>query len=269
MLILGKDPQQSFPEAYVRLLRYRGSSRETGVRANVVQDVVFGGPIKQQIDLARRRLRRWIPRTIHLRETGRFGRSTLIPEFAWLEAIVNAVVHRSYSIAGDHIRVELFGDRLEVESPGRLPGLVRLENLRSTRFARNPRIARAVADLGYGRELGEGVNRMFEEMQRAGLPDPIYTQGQASVKVTFLADTLSGRVIDALPPGMERFVEYLSRTGRLTTTQAVSLMQLSRPTALGHLHRLAEMGLIEHVGTSLKDPRGYWRLYRGEGLRSS
>jgi ATP-dependent DNA helicase RecG len=267
LLVLGRDPQQTFPEAYVRLIRYRGSSRETGVRANVIQDVVCGGPITAQIDAARRRLRRWIPATIRLGEAGRFARATLIPEFAWLEAIVNAVVHRSYSMAGDHTRVELFDDRLEVESPGRLPGLVRIENLRSTRFARNPRIARAVADLGYGRELGEGVNRMFEEMQRAGLPDPIYTQGSASVRVTFLADTLSGRILDALPTGLERFVEFLSRTGRVTTTQAVGLMRLSRPTALNHLHHLASLGLIEHVGTSLKDPRGYWRLHRGDGLR--
>ncbi len=90
---------------------------------------------------------------------------------------MNAVTHRSFSLGGDHVRVELFDDRLEVESPGRLPGLVRLENIRSTRFARNPRIARALSDLGYGRELGEGVNRMFEEMNRVGLPDPVYHQG--------------------------------------------------------------------------------------------
>ena len=75
---------------------------------------------------------------------GRFTRSTIIPEFAWLEAIVNAVTHRSYSIGGDHIRVEIFDDRIEIGSPGRLPGLVRIDNLRSTRFARNPRIARAL-----------------------------------------------------------------------------------------------------------------------------
>ena len=176
---------------------------------------------------------------------------------------MNALVHRSYIIGGDHVRVEVFADRLEVESPGRLPGLVRIENIRSTRFARNPRIARALADLGYGRELGEGVNRMFEEMERVGLPDPLYMPGPASVRVAFLADSLAGKVMDALPLGSERFVDYLSRTGRITTTQAVDLFGQSRPTVLGHLHRLADLGLIEHIGTSLKDPRGYWRLRRG------
>ena len=264
LLVLGQEPQHVFPEAFVRLLRYGGSSRETGTRANVITDRRLEGPIAAQIDQARRVLRRWLPSAIRLQRRGRFETGTLIPEFAWLEAIVNAVTHRSYSIGGDHIRVELFDDRLEIESPGRLPGLVRPENIRSTRFARNPRIARALSDLGYGRELGEGVNRMFEEMNRAGLPDPVYRQGPASVRVILLADPIAGRILEWLPRGSERFVEHLSRENRATTTQAVELLAVSRPTALRYLHDLVDHDLIEHVGTSPKDPRGYWRLRRGE-----
>lgn len=263
ILVLGRTPQTTFPEAIVRVLRYQGASRETGARANVIADRRLEGPLPAQIGAARRLLRRWLPKAMRLQPAGRFGSATLIPEFAWLEAVVNAVTHRSYSIGGDHIRVELFDDRLEVESPGRLPGLVRVESIRSARFARNPRIARALSDLGYGRELGEGVNRMFEEMSRVGLPDPVYVQGPASVRVILLADTMSRRVLDRLPPGSERFVEYLSRSGRVTTTEAVELLAASRPTVLRYLHDLTQAGLIQHVGTSLKDPRGYWRLVRG------
>jgi len=263
MLVLGTEPQRLFPEAHLRLLRYQGSSRETGARSNVIRDRRVEGPLSVQIDTARRNLRRWLGQAIRLERGGRFQQSTLIPQFAWLEAIVNALVHRSYTMGGDHVRIELFDDRMEVESPGRLPGLVRVDNIRETRFARNPRVARALSDLGYGRELGEGVNRMFEEMERAGLPDPIYTQGQASVRVTFLVDTLSGRVLSDMPPGSEHFVEFLSRVGRVTTIQAGDLLGVSRPTALTHLHRLRSRGLIEHVGTSPNDPRGYWRLRRG------
>lgn len=157
------------------------------------------------------------------------------------------------------IRVEVFSDRLEVESPGRLPGLVRVENIRSTRFARNPRIARTMADLGYGRELGEGVDRMFQEMERAGFPPPIYAQGAASVRVTFLFEWVFRQVLEELPIGAERFVEHLSRSGRVTTTEAMDLLGMSRPTALNWLRRLADAKLLRHVGTSLKDPRGFWQ----------
>lgn len=265
LLVLGRQPQRHLPEAFVRVLRYSGASRETGVRSNVTVDERFERSIGAQVDAARSLVAEILPSALRLEENARFGRDTLIPEFAWLEAIVNALTHRSYSVGGDHVRVELFDDRIEVESPGRLPGLVRLENIRSTRFARNPRIARAMSDLGYGRELGEGVDRMFEEMNRAGLPDPIYSEGPASVRVTLLADALAGRILERLPSGSERFAEYVSSRDRVTTSEAVDLLGVSRPTALKYLHDLAEHRLIEHVGTSLKDPRGYWKLRRGGG----
>jgi ATP-dependent DNA helicase RecG len=263
ILVLGRHPQAAFPESFLRLLRYKGSSRETGTRANVIADRKLEGPIPGQIEAARRLLRRWIPPVIRLRAEGRFVNTTLIPQFVWLEAIVNAVTHRSYSIGGDHVRVELFDDRLEVNSPGRLPGLVRLENIRSARFARNPRVARALSDLGFGRELGEGVNRMFEEMNRAGLPDPVYQQGPASLRVILLADPMAHRILEHLPRGSEGFVEHLSRAGRVTTAEAAELLHVSRPTARGYLHGLAQRKLLGHVGTSPNDPRGYWRLRQG------
>jgi ATP-dependent DNA helicase RecG len=195
-----------------------------------------------------------------LAPTGRFAASQIIPEPVWLEALVNAVIHRSYSMGGDHIRIELFEDRAEVESPGRLPGLVRLDNIRSTRFARNPRIARALADLGYGRELGEGVDRMFEEMNRAGLPDPVFEQRPASVKVALLADRELNELLEGLPAPAVRLAEHASRLGSLRTVDAVSLLRVSRPTALRHLHSLADRGILEHTGSSLSDPRGTWQF---------
>jgi len=260
LLVLGRDPQAHYPEAYVRLLRYAGTSRETGARSNIVGDVRLAGPIPEQIAAARRRLRRWLPTATRLGPGGRFGHQALVPEAAWLEAIVNGVIHRSYAIGGDHIRVELFDDRLEVVSPGRLPGLVRIATIRTTRFARNPRIARALADLDYGRELGEGVNRMYEEMARAGLPEPAFYQSPASLRITFRADPVSARILALLPAGSERFAEHLVVNGRVTTTQAMQLLGVSRPTAVGYLGRLERSELIEAVRTSPKDPRGYWRL---------
>jgi ATP-dependent DNA helicase RecG len=264
LMTLGREPQVHLPEAFIRILRYQGSSRETGARANVIEDCRLEGPIPHQVEAARGKVLGTLPTAVRLQREGRFTQSTLIPQPVWLEAIVNAATHRSYSNGGDHIRIELFDDRLEVESPGRFPGLVRLDNIRSSRFARNPRIARAMSELGYGRELGEGVNRMFEEMGRVGLPDPVYAERPGSVQVILLADLLAGRILDQLPSGSERFVEFLSSNDRLTTSQAIDLLGVSRPTVLKHLHDLRELGLIEHVGTSLKDPRGFWRLRRGD-----
>lgn len=56
----------------------------------------------------------------------------MVPEDVWLEALVNAAMHRSYASYGDHIRVEVFPDRIEVTSPGTLPGPVTRDNIRRT-----------------------------------------------------------------------------------------------------------------------------------------
>lgn len=264
ILTLGADPQRFLPEARLRLLRYQGSARESGERSNVLSDVDTGGAVREQILFARRTLRRWLTSAIRLGPGGRFRSTSLIPEVAWLETIVNAVVHRSYSIGGDHTRVALFADRLEVESPGRLPGLVHVETIRSTRFARNPRVARTVLELGFGRELGEGVDRMFEEMERAGLPDPIYRQGPASVTVTLLMDPIGARMLRLLPPGSERFVEYMIGVERVTTAEARELLGVSVNTARRYLMVLADAGYLRHESKSARDPRGYWRLLAGE-----
>lgn len=262
LLLLGVEPQRHQPEACVRILRYEGTREETGARANIVGDRRIDGTLPNQIEEARTLIREWLPEAIRLGEGGRFGPAPVIPEPAWLEAVVNAVTHRSYSLGGDHIRVSLFRDRMEVESPGRLPGLVRTENIRRTRFARNPRVARALSDLGYGRELGEGVNRMFEEMERVGLPQPLYEQGPASVRVTLRADPLGARMLEVLPAGSGRFVEYVTQRGRVTTSEAVDLLGRARPTALRYLRRLEGAGLLERVGSTY-DPTAYWRLSAG------
>ncbi len=263
ILTLGTGPQRFLPEARIRLLRCQGSARETGERLNVISDVHGDGALRDQILFARRTLRRWLGSVIRLGPGGRFHRATVIPERVWLEAIVNAVVHRSYSIGGDHIRVSLFADRLEVESPGRLPGLVRIETIRSTRFARNPRVARTVLEFGFGRELGEGVDRMFEGMEEVGLPDPIYRQGPASVIVTLLMDPIGARMLRLLPRGSERFVEFALGNGRVTTAEAKDLLGVSVNTARRYLTVLADAGYLRRESQSARDPHGYWRMTTG------
>jgi len=97
------------------------------------------------------------------------------PTFAWQEAIVNAVAHRDYRLGGLGIEVHLFDDRMEIGSLGELVEPVTLERLcRGERVhaSQNPRIVRVLTAFGYMRELGEGIPRMFEVMEREGLRPP-------------------------------------------------------------------------------------------------
>ncbi len=261
LLLFGPEPQRFLPNAHVRVLRYRGTDRGTGVRQQLLDDLRCEGPVPQVLGEARLAIQRLQPTRRALASTGRFEAVGLVPEDAWLEGLVNAVVHRSYSIAGDHVRVDIFDDRIEIESPGRFPGLVNMRDpLHTTRFARNPRIARVCADLSFGQELGEGIRRIFEEMRFAGLADPLYRQTPASVRLT-LSGTPVDRSLDAkLPPASRAVLAALREAGRLGTGDLAQVLQVSRPVAIRRLDALRALGMIEWVGNSARDPRAYWRL---------
>jgi ATP-dependent DNA helicase RecG len=187
----------------------------------------------------------------------------LVPEDAWLEGIVNAVVHRSYSMAGDHVHVDVFDDRIEIESPGRFPGIVDLSSPESTtRFARNPRIARVCADLKIGLDLGEGIRRMFEEMRLAGLDDPMYRQTATSVRLTLSGEPVDRSLDARLPEQARVVVGALREAERLSTGELADVMGLSRPAAIRRLKQLRDAGVLSWEGKSAQDPRAFWRLVR-------
>jgi len=153
VLLFGATPQRWFPQAYVRILRFLGSTRGTGSRLTLEESSEHRveGPIPTVITRAQKIIEDLIPRRRSLGEDGRFVTTPIVPRDAWLEGLVNAVVHRSYSLGGDHIRVEIYDDRVEIESPGRFPGLADPRRpLQISRFARNPRIARVCAELRIG-----------------------------------------------------------------------------------------------------------------------
>lgn len=260
-LLFAEAPQAFLPEAFIRVLRYRGWERGTGARQQLVEDVRAEGPIPQQLAVARAAVERLQPTRRALGPGGAFEDVPLVPVDAWLEGIVNAAVHRSYSMVGDHIRVEIFDDRIEISSPGRFPGLVDLSDpLQTTRFARNPRIARVCADLSLGQELGEGIRRMFEEMRSAGLTDPIYRQTSGSVELQLLAEPVDRRLEERLPEHARTITKMLRSVGRMSTGDLTEALGISRPVVQRQLNMLKEAEIVEWVGKSKKDPRAYWQL---------
>ena len=261
VLLFADHPQRWMPEASVRVLRYRGTERGTGARQQLLFDTRIEGAIPWLLDGARQTIAEWLPARRALAGDGRFERIPLIPTDAWLEGLVNAVIHRSYSIGGDHVRVDIFDDRVEIESPGRFPGVVGLgDPLGLPRFARNPRVARVCADLHWGQELGEGIRRIFEEMRLAGLADPGYSQTAGSVRLT-LSSTIVDRELEArMPRGARDALRMIREAGRLSTGEVVEGTGGSRPTVLRQLQALEQEGLVEWVGKSKKDPRAYWKI---------
>lgn len=264
-LLFAPYPQQQLPQAYIRILRYLTPERGTGSQFGLEEgsDYRIEGPIPYAVDRAEAQIEALVPRRRALAESGLFEGRPTIPRAAWLEGLVNAVIHRSYSLSGDHIRVEIFPDRIEIESPGRFPGLANpAVPLEISRYARNPRISRVCADLGLAQELGEGIKRIYAEMRRVGLTDPIYRQGPGSVRLTLLAmPRLDAQMVARLPRGSQRVLELMRSAGRgLSTGDIAEGLSLSRPATLTRLRALEAEELIYWSGKSTNDPRAVWLL---------
>ena len=262
-LLFAAHPTDRIPQAQIRMIRHRSTVRGTGSSLNIEGDVRIEGPIPSAIDEAARAVDRWQPTRRSLTASGRFEDIPVVPRDAWLEGVVNAVVHRSYSLAGDHVRVEVFPDRIEIESPGRFPGLADPSKpLEISRYARNPRIARVCTDLSITQELGEGIKRMFGEMRNRGLTDPVYTQTQGSVRLVLSGiSRIPAEVEKRLPRGSTGTLDLLRRAGHaLGTGEILELTDLSRPTLVRQLNALREEGLVIWSGKSAKDPRATWMV---------
>lgn len=264
-LLFASHPQDLYPSAHVRVLVYNQNDRGTGRSLSLEDghDIRCEGPIPEQIERAADTVADLVPRRRALQDSGRFGPVPYVPRDAWLEGLVNAVVHRSYSISGDHVRVEIFPNRIEITSPGRFPGLADPTDPQSiSRNARNQRIARVCADLGITQELGEGIRRIYAEMRRAGLSEPVYVQGPAAVRLTLLATrAVPDDVATALGPNALKVLEALRVAQRpLSTGQVQELAHMARPTVLRHLRSLQRAGLVTWRGESSRDPQATWRV---------
>lgn len=131
-----------------------------------------------------------------------------------------------------------------------------------TRYARNPRIARVCADLGITRELGEGIRRIFAEMRRAGLTDPVYSQLSGAVRLALMAaDALPDEVLTRLRPSARNILNAMRLAAEPSGTGALAAAAgVTRMTGTWALGQLAEEGLVGRGGQSPRDPRATWRL---------
>lgn len=236
----------------------------------------FCGPLPKVIQDAYELISSMLREFQFLGADGKFQTVPEYPEFAWFEGLVNAVTHRDYSFRGDYIRVSMFDDRLEIVSPGALPNIVTLDNMRTTRYSRNPRIARTLVEFGWVRELNEGVKRIYTEMQNFLLNDPVYTEPDgARVQLTLennivartvrrseaLEDKVSPEVIASLGEYELAAVRLAFANGRVTARELATYIGRNRRTASRVLGKLIEEdGLLEWHGSSPNDPKQFYTI---------
>ncbi|NMN02350.1 ATP-binding protein [Bifidobacterium panos] len=276
VILFAADPMRFLPSAWVRVLRVDGTELRTGRNLNITKDVEFSGPLVNVVERAGALIEALLRDFQVLDDNVRFKTVSEYPRFAWFEGLVNAVAHRDYSLQGDYTRVMIFDDRMEITSPGTLPNRVTLENMRTTRFARNPKICHVLTSFEMVRELNEGVHRMYEEMDELGLPAPEFSEPSGMVVKLVLRNDIVRRVPyvganDIVSrdgshqsdnrdfTDVERMaLDIVARDGKVITRTLAQQASVSTKTAFNALDSLAGRGLLAWHGSSRRDPRQYY-----------
>ena len=208
LLLFARRPALRWhPRAGLRVFRVAGTRIEYGRQRNVAQIGRADPPLASAIVEVRELARSQIRRSERLRGLF-FEDIPEYPEFAWQEALVNAVAHRDYEVRGRETEVWFFEDRLEVSSPGELLPPVTVEALREGRAAhvtRNPMLVRMLADAEIMRDEGEGVARVFREMAASLLREPELDSANGLFRMTLFNEPVSGK----MRPGWSQLLSTL------------------------------------------------------------
>jgi predicted HTH transcriptional regulator len=187
LLVFHKDPRRTIPGAYVRYFRYEGRDEQS----TLLRDEPFESPIPVAIQKLREFLPTQFARFSYRRE-GVLTAEDEYPTEAWDEAVVNALVHRSYSQQTRPIWIRHFDDRFEVTSPGSYPLGVTPDNLIHT--PRNTNLMEAMRYVNFVRMTEEGIARMRQAMRNAGLPPPRFSPPELDRVTCTLLNNIDQRV---------------------------------------------------------------------------
>lgn len=179
ILLFGKDPQRYIRAAEVTVTRFSGNSM-----TDEHKRLDIGGTLPDQIARVEDYLRSNLVKEVQLGQTMTRAEEYEYPLEAARELVVNAVAHRDYSVGGDTVHLRLFHNRMEVTSPGGLPGPMTVDNIKDERFSRNPVIVQVLSDLGYIERLGYGVDRVIDLMRERRLRDPVFEETAGGFRVT-------------------------------------------------------------------------------------
>ena len=184
ILLFGKNPQNFFPRSRTRFIRYEGVDEKVGAEMNVIKDVIFEGTILNQVKKTIEFIETQVREHTFLGQHAQFVTKRDYPEFVIQEMTVNACCHRAYNIKGTEIQIKMFDDRLVFESPGKLPGQVKPNNIRHTHFSRNPKIAAYLKAYHFVKEFGEGFDRICREQEANGANVPSFRTDEFILKIT-------------------------------------------------------------------------------------
>lgn len=250
LLLFGKHPRDRFPQAgLIATAEYGDGQRET-------ED--FSGPLLELPDAVGKWLRPRMPRLARI-EAMRRTEHEEIPFSLIREGIVNALVHRDYSISSAKCQLRLAPGRIEVMSPGAPVPPVTLEQLQrfeAPMLSRNPKLHYAFRLSGLAEEAGWGMKTMRQTNADPHAPIVRFTFNDPYLVLTLARDvdsaaraTLGEEGFGSLTAEELKGWEYVLRQRSVTRAEYAKALDVSPRTALRHLSKLVEAGLVVRQGS--------------------
>ncbi|MDQ0423894.1 ATP-binding protein [Cellulomonas iranensis] len=246
VLLFAEQPQAALPKRCgIKIYRY---SSEEMSRDRLVQDpITVEGHLYAQVYSAVEKTVRLISEAAFLSDDGL--RTVAYPAETLHEIITNAVLHRDYSVTDD-VHVRIYENRVEVESPGRLPGHITPANILSERLSRNPFVVRHLNRFPDppNKDVGEGLDTAFEFMRKLNLKQPEILEREHSVLVVIRHESLASPA--------QQVVDHLNSNESIRNQQARKLTGVLSESRMQKIFEdLIAANEIEHVpGTA---GRGY------------
>lgn len=251
LLLFAKNPSSCLPrKCAVKIVRYE-TKEEEPERDYLGTTISLEGPIYKLIHDTVKAVTK-IMSSIKVWTAEGIRSMSYPPEAIW-EIITNSIIHRDYSISDD-VQILIFDNRIEILSPGKLPGYVTVENILSSRFARNHKLVRTLSKYknAPNKDIGEGLNTAFEKMKEWKLKSPIIEEIERNVKVTIPHSPL------ARPT--ELILEFLKKNAQINNKQAREITGIKSENLVKvEFYKLRDEGLLERI-PGLEGSASAWRL---------
>ncbi len=252
LLLFSEYPQRWLPQSGVVFAKFVGKTPrgESGLAGYSRREELIG-PVPRLIEATWNMV--WGEMAISAVVKGLEREETFeYPQFAVREALVNAICHRDYRLRGRRIEVRMFSDRLEVISPGGLPGFITVENIKDEHFSRNPRLVGGLFHWGYIEELGLGIDRMIEVMAQAGHSPPKFDARPYSFAVALHNERSQPEQPEwsrDTNHRQARALQYMRDSGSITNREYRGLIpSVSAETLRLDLVDLVEKGILTRIG---------------------
>jgi len=169
-----------------------------------------------------------------------------IPIMAIREILINAIVHRDYSM-NSPIKIAIYDDRIEFFSPGQIPGPIHIDDLKNgLTYIRNTAISKCFREAGLIEKLGTGIPTTFELYEKENLNDPQFISNGPYVKVIL---PRTKKTSTQTFNGWEEQLEILiDANPEITVKMVIEKLQCSRITASRLLKKLVTKKRLRSFG---------------------